>query len=98
MRMPLPVWLAPAPSPSCPSGKARKFSGRREHGTPDHLVLPALFQGTAVRSAPGRYRAEAGFIAGFPAVASDSTSLGAGDLLVDRTDAVGKLHGHQGTL
>src|SRR5947209_18466493 len=36
------VVARPAPSPSCPSGRQQKFSGRREHGTPDHAVLPAL--------------------------------------------------------
>jgi hypothetical protein len=54
--------------PFVPFGKAGKFSGRREHGTPDQED-PAnrrLFQGKcrqkAVRSAPGRDRAEAGVI------------------------------------
>src|SRR5947207_1054164 len=57
------VVARPAPSPSCPSGKAEKFSGRREHRTPDHAVLPAL-AGTAVRSAPGRDRAESAVYSG----------------------------------
>src|SRR5687767_14153411 len=52
--MPFPVVVRPAPSPSCPLGKARKFSGRREHGTPDHAVLPALSgDGRPFSSRPG---------------------------------------------
>src|SRR5947209_11766974 len=58
----------PALSPSCPLGKAEKFSGRREHGTPDHAILPALAGRPSVQLPAGIER-RARFIAGFRAKA-----------------------------
>src|SRR5437763_13825867 len=58
----------PALSPSCPLGKAEKFSGRREHGTPDHAILPALAGRPSVQLPAGIER-RAWFIAGFRAKA-----------------------------
>src|SRR2546423_4658825 len=54
--------------PLVPFGKAEKFSGRREHGTPDHAVLPALGRdGRPFSSRPGS--SGGGVIAGFGAKA-----------------------------
>ena len=48
-------------APRAVSGKARKLR-RREHGTAGHDALPQPRKRAAVRSAPGRDRAEARFI------------------------------------
>src|SRR5204862_8175475 len=63
-----PVCCPSGAKPLVPFGKAEKFSGRREHGTPDHAVLPALGgDGRPFSSRPGSSRA--GLIAGLCAKA-----------------------------
>src|SRR2546421_12651398 len=89
------VIAGPAPSPSCPLGKARKFSGRREHGTPDHAILPALAGRPSVQLPAGIER-RARFIAGFRAKARPGYPTNEGCAIIIAPTKAG--HRSRGTL
>src|SRR4051794_10670854 len=84
--------------PLVPFGKGR--SSQEGGNTGRRAMRPCcLVSQTAVRSAPGQGRAEAGLIPGFCRMTRDSASLGGvTELLIDRVDAVGKLDRDEGTL
>src|SRR6266853_4204492 len=79
MRMPFPdpSMLLPAPSPSSPFGKGSKAAkaGTRDVGPSGPCRRFLVWKPAAVRSAPGRDRAEACVIGGFAEKASFTDSF-----------------------